>query len=234
MRVCVDARDTSRLRVDLCSAEGPGRAERPRAKEITACETTSETRHYVCLPRWFGCSCVVASPAAMPSGYHKSGDRRFHRDINLFENWREIRMPKIVPLEQDWLAHRPCKSVGKEAPEFQARLVPAALAEIPIRFARDPRLALRNRLDAHPRFAEEILNPPARNRIPAPVNYGGRLHIIDGRDAAVSCGSNRPRERPSFPLLAEKMQHCRRIHNHRGIPFSSYRNPPVSMDQTSS
>src|SRR5258708_31387649 len=139
----------------------------------------------------------------MPSGYHKSADRRFHRDINLFENWREIRMPKIVPLEQDWLAHRPCKSVGEAVAEIQPCRVPAALAEIPIRFARDPRLGLRNRLDAHPRFAEEIVKPPARNRIPAPVNYGGRLHIIDGRDAAVSFGSNPLRERPALPLHSE-------------------------------
>src|SRR5258708_28127433 len=137
----------------------------------------------------------------MPSGYHKLRDRRFRRDVNLFEDWREIRMPKIVPLEQDWLAHRPCKSVGEAIAEIQARRVPAALTEIPIRFARDPRLGLRNRLDAQPRFAEEIVKPPARNRIPAPVNYGGRLHLIHERGSAVSCGSICLVTHPSFRLI---------------------------------
>src|SRR5260370_14162910 len=139
----------------------------------------------------------------MASGYHKLRDRRFRRDVNLFENWREIRMPKIVPLEQDWLAHRPCKSVGEAVAEIQPCRVPAALAEIPIRFARDPRLGLRNRLDAHPPFADEIVKPPARNPIPAPVNYGGHRHLIYCRDAAGSFGSRRLRATPPLLPLAK-------------------------------
>src|SRR5882762_1438673 len=92
-------------------------------------------------------------------------------------------MPKIVSFEQDWLAHRLGKSVGETVTEIQASRMSAALAEIPICFARNPRLGLGNWLDAQPRFAEEFVKPPARDRIPAPVNHRGCFHIIYSRDA---------------------------------------------------
>src|SRR5580704_12325425 len=94
-------------------------------------------------------------------------------------------MPEIVSLEQDRLAHRLCKCVGETVTEIQRRSVSAALAEIPIRLASNPRLGLGNRLDAQTRFAEKFVKSPARNRIPAPVNHGGCFHITDCRDAAV-------------------------------------------------
>ena len=80
-------------------------------------------------------------------------------------------MSKIVTLEQDWLTHRLCKSVGEAVAEIQPRRVSAALAEIPIRFARNPRLGLGNRLDAQRRFAEEIVP------VTASLSTGLRIRI---------------------------------------------------------
>src|ERR1700724_2399218 len=94
-------------------------------------------------------------------------------------------MPEIIPLEQDRLAHRLCERIGGTVTEIQRRRVSTSLAEIPIRLASNPRLGLCNRLDAQPCFAKEIVKPPARNRIPTPINYGGCFHIIDCRYAAV-------------------------------------------------
>src|SRR5258706_16326889 len=138
-------------------------------------------------------------------------------------------MPKIVSFEQDWLAHRLGKSVGETVTEIQASRMAAALAEIPICFARNPRLGLGNWLDAQPRFAEEFVKPPARDRIPAPVNHRGCFHIIYSRDAAAFSGGNPLRAPPSLQLIAKKSHDCRRVVNHSGIPFSSYSRPPCPI-----
>ena len=140
-------------------------------------------------------------------------------------------MPKIVSFEQDWLAHRLGKSVGETVTEIQASRMSAALAEIPICFARNPRLGLGNWLDAQPRFAEEFVKPPARDRIPAPVNHRGCFHIIYSRDAAVFRVGNRLGAPPSLRLIAKNGHDCRRVYNHRGIPFSSYSSSPWSIDR---
>src|ERR1700687_4731630 len=97
-------------------------------------------------------------------------------------------MPEIIPLEQDRLAHRLCKSVSETVAEIQRRLVSAPLAEIPVRFTCNSRLDLGNRLDAQRRLLEEFVKPSARNRISATINHGGRFQIIGCPDTAGFCG----------------------------------------------
>lgn len=81
-------------------------------------------------------------------------------------------------------ASRLGQGISEAIPEIQTRRMTAALAEIAVCFAGNPRLGLGNRLNDELCLSEEIVKPPAGYRISASVDDRGCLDVIDGRNAA--------------------------------------------------
>src|SRR6266545_339914 len=63
--------------------------------------------------------------------------------------------------------------------------MPAALAEVPVRSACDPRLLLGHRSDQDPRHADEVVELPARDRVSAAVDDCGRLQPVRRGDLSL-------------------------------------------------
>ena len=99
--------------------------------------------------------------------------------------------------------------------------MPAASAEIPKGFARDPRLHLGNGLDDQLRLADEIVKTAADDRIMASVNNYRSFEEISRRDAAVRGGFDRPRTGRRFRLVAEDRDQRGSVDDYRGKPRSS-------------
>jgi len=89
---------------------------------------------------------------------------------------------EIPTLEQERLARNPRKGVGKAIPKIQPCRMPAAPAEIPSGFARDPRLHLGNGLYDQLRLAYEIVKTAADDRITASIKNCGSFEEISRRD----------------------------------------------------
>jgi hypothetical protein len=109
---------------------------------------------------------------------------------------------EIGTFEQQGFAPCSREGIGETIPEIYSRSVPAAPAEIPIGFARDPRLRLGNGLDDQLRLADEIVKTAADDRITASVKNYGSFEEISRRDErsdaasialaqAVAAGSSR-------------------------------------------
>jgi hypothetical protein len=79
-------------------------------------------------------------------------------------------VPEVVALKQNWFARRLGQGVGEAVSEIQPGRMSAALTEITVGLARNPRLGFVNRLDDEPCLPEEIVKPSARYRISAPIN----------------------------------------------------------------
>jgi hypothetical protein len=144
----------------------------------------------------------------------------FVLESGLFEGGDEVSAVEIVAFKEDWFRDLFGQGIGKAIPEIQARRMAAALAEIAISFASNARLRFSDRLHDEFRHAEEIVESPARNGIPAAVDDHGGFDVIDSRNAASLRGGNGIGKGPRFRFVAENGDDRGGIDNHRGRPCS--------------